>query len=152
MAVKQEKFNAYEMQVEFFSDTAMVGIVCPLPAYHFCWLLNRHFEMNFRCAPELTIPFCEDGVTSYFAVYQYLQPDSNNEYLLYKVKNEATYLLPRLKKGNWLNNIDYLLLLKTANPGKDATGFSTQLGKVNGIILTRPVDAGQIEHLENLLV
>ena len=39
--------NIAAMQEEFFSDTALIGIVSALPAYRFCWMLNQKFDMDF---------------------------------------------------------------------------------------------------------
>ncbi len=153
MAVKLEKFKVDEMEREFFSDSAMIGIICPHPAYHLSWLINNEMGMNFRCVPEMTLEYRSDDATiSYFAVYQYLMQDDNYEVLLYKVKNDTTFLFPRWKKGNWMNNIDYLFLLKTADPEKDAAELSAKLSKLSGISLSLTVDADHIKHLENLLV
>ena len=154
MSLKIAKFNAKEMEREFFSDSSMVGVVCSLPAYHLCWQLNNHLGAEFRCEPGMTIDLKENDVTSYFAVYQYLIPESTHECLLYKVKNGATFLLPRVKekKSNWLNNIDYLLLLKTADHVKDARDWAAQLSAFDFISFSAPVESGQFKHLENLLV
>ena len=150
-AIKFEKLKVDEMTEEFFSDSAMVGIVCALPAYHLCWLINKEYDMSFRCVPEMTLEFRNGDGISHFAVYQYMVPGDNHEYLLYKVKNDSTFLLPR-QKGSWLNNIDYLFLLKTANPEKDAGEFAAQLKNLEGISLSRPVESDLLRHIENLLV
>jgi len=47
--------NIAAMQEDFFSDATLIGIVSPVPAYYFCWMLNEHFDMNFSRDAELDI-------------------------------------------------------------------------------------------------
>lgn len=44
-----------ELVEEFFQDSRMIGIVAPLKAYHFCWLLNNELRIDFRTSGELEI-------------------------------------------------------------------------------------------------
>ena len=39
--------NTADMQEDFFADSALIGIVSPVPGYQFCWMLNEHFDMDF---------------------------------------------------------------------------------------------------------
>lgn len=152
MAQKPKKLNMSEMEKDFYSDTSMIGIVCPLPAYHFCWKLNDWFEINFECDPSLTLPYYENEITSYFSVFEYTLPNSGHTYLLYKVKNDDKTLIEGLKKNNWLNKIDYLWLLKTGEPKNDADKILKILNTLPFIRLSRIIENGQLNNLENFMV
>jgi hypothetical protein len=133
-------------QEGFFSDTAMVGIGSATPAYHFCWLLNRHFEIAFERDPDQNIPMVKKENQYNFPVYQYCFPNSGHKYLLYKLKNGNEPLVPEIR------HLDYLWLIQTASPTEDAVYISGELKKIDGVQMAQVLGPEQLKNLNNLLV
>src|SRR5690349_7150987 len=103
--------NTASMHEEFFSDAALIGIVSPVPAYQFCWLLNQYFDTDFvrDVAHDIEMQVTKDE-KRYFAVYQYAAPSNGARYILYKLKNERQALLPEAK------GLDYLWMVQSTCP------------------------------------
>ena len=138
--------NIDAMQHDFFDESAMIGIVTALPGYRLCWMINKHFDINFSRDPEQTIPFRKKGVEYFFPVYKYNLPNSSHQYLLYKLKHGAESLLPETK------NLDYVWLLKTGNPEEDARTIITELKNIADIQLAQILTPAQLKSINNLLV
>jgi hypothetical protein len=134
------------MQEDFFAETAMIGIVAALPAYHFCWLLNDHFDINFTREPEQNIYVQKKGIQYSFPTYQYNLPNSYHKYLLYKLKNGQELLLPETKQ------MDYLWLIQTANFDDDAKSIARELRNIASIQMAQLLGSEQLKSLNNLLV
>jgi|GEM_PF-843719 len=45
--MRGEKLNRKHTNELFFEDAAFVGIVAPVPASRFCWIVNQHFHTSF---------------------------------------------------------------------------------------------------------
>ena len=134
------------MQEDFFADSAMIGIVTAMPAYHFCWQLNRHFDINFLRDPDQNIPLQKKDNYYYFPIYQYNFPNSSHKYLLYKLKNGNESLLPETRQ------LDFLWLIQTANPEDDADQIAAELRNIPGVQLAQILIAEQLKSINNLLV
>lgn len=134
------------MQEDFFADTAMIGIVTAMPGYHFCWLLNNHFDINFVKDPEQNIVSKKKDNEYHFPVYQYDFPNSNHKYVLYKLKNGKESLLPET------GQMDYLWMIQTADPAEDVKILAEELRNIPDIQLARILDHDQLKSLGNLLV
>jgi hypothetical protein len=135
------------MQEDFIDGSALIGIVTAQPGYRFCWMLNKHFDINLVRDPEQDI--CvenKNGIKNYFPIYEYLIPNSQQKYLLYKLKDGAACLLPETK------NIDYLWLVQTARPEEDAKGIVKELLNFPEIQLAKILDPSQLKTLSNLLI
>ena len=134
------------MQDDFFADTAMIGIGTAQQGYRFCWILNRHFDINFIRDPEQNICVQKKDTKYYFPIYQYILPNSNHKYLLYKLKNGNESLLPETRQ------LDYLWLIQTASPTDDARQIASELRNIPDVQLAQILDPEQLKNLINLLV
>ncbi len=134
------------MQEDFFAEAAMIGIVTALPGYHLCWVLNKHFDIDFVREPEQDIPLQKKGNRYNYPIYQYNLPNSAYKYLLYKLKDGKEPLLPETKE------LDYLWLIQTANPGYDAENIASELKNIADIQLAQILAPEQLKSLSNLLV
>ncbi len=134
------------MQEEFYADSAMIGIVTAMPAYRLCWLLNNHFDLDFIRDPEQNISLKKKDVLYHLPIYQYELPNSSHKYLLYKLKIGKESLLPETR------NLDYIWLIKTANPENDAFDIAARLKKIPDIQLAQILAHDQLKSLNNLLV
>ncbi len=134
------------MQEDFFAGSAMIGIVSAAPGYHLCWLLNKHFDIEFSRDPEQTISSRKKDNQFDFPIYQYTFPNSSYQYLLYKLKNGAESLLPETRQ------LDYLWLVQTASPDEDAAEIAAELRELPDIQLAQILSTDQLKSLNNLLV
>jgi hypothetical protein len=135
------------MQDDFFGDAAMIGIVSAQPGYRFCWMLNRHFDIDFKNYPEQNISLKRKENTFHFPTYQYDIDNCEHKYLLYKLKNGSETLIQETKQ------LDYLLLIQTADPDHDAHILLKELRNIPDVQLAQMLEADQIKKsLSNLLV
>lgn len=139
--------NTALMQEDFFSDAALIGIVSPVPAYQFCWMLNQHFDMDFVRDAEHDICVQNKGTEQhYFAVYQYAAPLNGPKYVLYKLKNNKQNLLPEAK------GLDYLWMVQSSCPGNHAEQLTGLLRTMPQVQMAQMIAPSQLKNLNNLLV
>jgi hypothetical protein len=134
------------MQEDFFSDTAMIGMVTAMPGYRLCWMLNQHFNINFARDPGQNIMLKKKDNEYCFPTYQYGLPNSSYKYVLYKLKNGSETLLPETKQ------LDYLWLIQTATPEEDALYLARELRNIADIQLAQILASDQLKSVMNLLV
>ncbi len=135
----------------FFEDAAMIGIASAQPGYRFCWMLNKHLDIEFFRDPEQDLSMKkkdkQKNETDYrFPVYQYNLPNSDHKYFLYKLKDGAESLLPETK------HIDYLLLVHTANSDADAILIANELRNIPDVQLAQILLPDQLKNMNNLLL
>ncbi len=135
------------MEEDFFSDSALIGIVSALPAYKLCWKLNMKLDINFVREPELDILLQKtQAIQHYFPIYQYALPLSGSRHLLYKLKSEKEALLPEVKQ------LDYLWLIQSHEAEHEAHIAAQQLRDIADIQLAQILDLEKLKNLSNLLV
>jgi len=135
------------MQEDFFTDAALIGIVSPMPAYRFCWMLNQRFDMDFIRDTEQDICL-QSGKKDqhYFPVYQYASPLNGPKYILYKLKVDKQDLLPEAK------GLDYLWMVQSTNPDEHAAHITGLLRTMPDVQLAQLIDPSKLKHLDHLLV
>lgn len=146
MSVKMT-LDVAAMQEEFFSDTALVGIVSVLPVYRFCWMINQKFNMNFvrDAESEICIQDTQKS-THYFPVYKYCAPLNGNKYLIYKLKHDKESLLPEVKQ------LDYLWMIQSNTPEQDAAEIAGLLKNIPDIQLAQLIAIDKLKNLGHLIV
>lgn len=139
--------NVAMMQENFFSDTALIGIVSSLPAYRFCWLLNQKFNLDFIRDSESDI-FLEDTESRrhFFSIYKYSAPLNGDKYLIYKLKHEKEALLPEVKQ------LDYLWMIQSHAPEKEAAAITEYLRDIQDIQLAQVIMPEKLKNLNALIV
>ena len=139
--------NVAAMQEEFFSDTALIGIVSALPAYRFCWMLNEKFDMNFVRDAESDICIQDNQKQEhYFSIYKYCTPLNGNKYLIYKLKHDKESLLPEVKQ------LDYLWMIQSNSPEQDATQIANYLRDIADVQLAQVIMPDKLKNLSHLIV
>ncbi len=133
------------MQEDFFADTAMIGISTAAQGYRLCWLLNRHFDINFERDPDQNLSSRKKEKEYYFPIYHCPFPNSNHKYSLYKLKNGTETLLPEAKQ------LDYVWMVQTANPELDAMDIVRELRNIPEVQLATVLASDQLKNLNNLL-
>jgi hypothetical protein len=135
------------MQEDFFADAALIGIVSPVPAYQFCWMLNQHFDMDFVRDAEHDICLQSNkDAQHYFAVYQYAAPLNGPKYILYKLKCEKQNLLPEAK------GLDFLWMVQSSCPDNHAEQLMGMLRTLPQVQLAHMIAPDKLKNLNHLLV
>jgi len=139
--------NVAAMQEEFFSDTALIGIVSALPAYRFCWMMNEKFDMNFVRDAESDICIHDaQKQEHYFSIYKYCAPLNGNKYLIYKLKHDKESLLPEVKQ------LDYLWMIQSNTPEHDAGEITNYLRDIPDVQLAQVIMPDRLKNLSHLIV
>ena len=140
--------NMAAMQEDFFSDAALIGIAAPVPAYHFCWVLNQHFDVQFVREPELDISLQsgKEQMQHHFGIYQYCAPLNGERYLLYNLKKDKQSLLPETK------GLDYLWMVQSSSCETQAVQISNLLRTLPQVQMAQVLDTSRLRSLNNLLV
>jgi hypothetical protein len=95
-----------KMAEEFFENSRLLGIMAPVNDYHFCWLLNRSMELDFRVNSDIEIQLTKKKRNYFFTLYEYHEPVSALEHYIYNNRYDGEYLLPEFR------HFDFLWLMK----------------------------------------
>lgn len=135
------------MQEEFFSDTALLGIVSALPGYRFCWLLNEKFDLNFVRHADSDVRIVDAQKRElFFPLYKYRAPLNGNRYRIYKLKHEKESLLPEVRQ------LDYLWTIQGNTPRQDAAEITALLRHIPEVQLAQPILPDRLKNLAHLIV
>lgn len=135
------------VQEEFFSDTAMIGIGCPLQGHEFCWTINRRLDFNFVREPENDVEYkpAKDHA-HFFSLYKYEEPLSTCMHLLYKLRSDKKSLLPEIKQ------LDYLWLIKDRMADALCGEITAELRDIPQIQLAQSIDPERLRNINHLLL
>jgi hypothetical protein len=134
-----------KMSDHFFEDTRILGIVCTLKNYHFCWHIEKSLQIDFQTAPDLQIGMEKNRRSYSFTVYEFLHPISAKEHFLYSNKHEGEFLLPELQ------HLDFIWLVRDSF--QDELYFhqlQQQLRSIPGVQLVTEVAHEKIKSKDNL--
>lgn len=148
MANKQIlKLDMGAVQDGFFSDTAMIGIVCSLPAHKFCWTINNLLDFEFVRDPDSDVEYAPSKEEKhFFSMYQYCESVSSCEHLLYKLKSHKKSLLPEIKQ------LDYLWLIKSQDAELQCEIIADQLKSLPDVQLAQIIAPERLKNLNHLLL
>jgi len=176
VAMANNVLDVGEMRDSFFAESALIGVSAAIPAYRFCWLVNKILDMCFENVPENLIEMNEtrsgketfkqggrqlqvsmfdstpepdnDKTDKYFfSTFLHKVPNSSHSHLLYQLKSGKKTLLPEAK------HLDYLWLVQTAEPEHDAHIIMERLRVIPTFQLVQAIDSDLVKKsLANLLV
>ncbi len=104
---KQKKLildQAY-LEEEFFENSLMLGLVCPLASYKFIWQLQTFLQFDFQRNHDFDV----EVKGCHFPIFYLQEIDKMIEHFIFANRRQGVYLVPELK------NIDYIWLLKGNN-------------------------------------
>lgn len=148
------------IESEFFSDTVLWAVGSQgLPDYHFGWLLNQHFGLNFYRKPELDIPIVptprrqvpaaglfesnsNPAELAYFAVFLHQIPFTEaHAYLYHNIYGEQR-LIPEMR------HVDYFFLL----PDHPDCGWIQDLTTLPKVSWAKQLDWIKIKSKQNFIL
>lgn len=134
------------MEENFFSDTALIGIVSSLSSHRFCGAINKKIDTAFSRKTTSDPLIVKGGLEYYFDFYEYPLPLNGGRYAIYKLKSGKEVLLPEVKQ------LDYLWLIECAGPEEEAERIMTLLRQLPEVQLAQIIPADKLKHSSYLLV
>lgn len=134
------------MEESFFSDTALIGIVCALSPHRFCQQLNRKMDLDFVRRPESDPMIKVGGEPYYFHFFEYCLPLNGGRYAIYRLKSDKQVLLPEVKQ------LDYLWMIECGAPESQAATIMQLLRNLPDIQLAQTIPADRLKNSSHLLV
>lgn len=135
------------MHDSFFTDTALIGIVCALPSYRFCGMMNEYFDLKLRRDGEFDICLkTAQNISHYFALYRYDAPMNSNKFSVYRLKSNKQALLPELKQ------LDFLFMIQGPDADADAEKYIRAMRALNDVQLAQFIQPDKLKNVDYLLV
>jgi hypothetical protein len=136
-----------KLQLKEESEMALIAIVSSESDYRLCWAINR--ELNFGFKKEDDIRLIKNKKTKdtmEFAIYTFEQVEKYMTYHLVANRTFNTYLVPELKK------VDYLLMIKGDVAEEEVAELVKRLLVINLVITAYKVDYNTLKSKTNLML
>lgn len=150
MAAKKQILQLTLLAEDFFDGASLIGIASPLAPSRFCAVLNRAFDLDLRREPEQDLYMQapgQDELKRYFPVFQERLETEAVEITLYRLKGAGgEMLLPEIP------HLDYMWLLRSNTPEKDAEGYTALLRQLPGVQMAQVIGVEQLRNAANLVL
>ncbi|MEY3153355.1 MAG: hypothetical protein RLZZ333_1952 [Bacteroidota bacterium] len=139
------KLDDERMSDDFFEDTRILGIACPLKNYQFCWHVEKTLNIPFATSLDLQIGMEKNKRSYSFTVYVFIHPITSKEHFLYSNKHEGEFLLPELQ------HLDFIWLIRDPyNDLVELNDLMQRLRTIPGVQLVTEVPHEKIKSRDNL--
>lgn len=139
------KLDDERMSDDFFEDTKILGIACPLKNYQFCWHIERTLNIPFATSADLQIGMEKNKRSYSFTVYEFIHPISSKEHFLYSNKHQGEFLLPELQ------HLDFIWLIRDPyNEVEEFNELQQRLRSIPGVQMVTEVPHEKIKSRDNL--
>jgi hypothetical protein len=139
------KLDDERMSDDFFEDTRILGIACPLKNYQFCWHVEKTLNIPFATSLDLQIGMEKNKRSYSFTVYEFIHPITSKEHFLYSNKHEGEFLLPELQ------HLDFIWLIRDPyNYLVELNDLMQRLRTIPGVQLVTEVPHEKIKSRDNL--
>jgi hypothetical protein len=132
---------------EFFEDSCLMGIMAPVPDYHFCNLLKEQLGLTFKNDLSSEIQLKRKNRNYFFSVFRFNEVNSPIEHVLYNNRHDGRYLLPECR------HIDYVWMIH----GQQSADAPVQelmhvLRSLKEVLLLAELSADKVKHKKNLIL
>ena len=128
------------VNINFFANTRLLGIIAPLKNYYFCWQLNNMLGVQFRLNNDLEMKARRKNRNYFYNVYEWGEPGSFLSHYLYHNQNDGEYLLSEFK------NMDYIWLMKGDMVEKERLAwFIKSIKNIEGVQLVTELSSDKIK-------
>ena len=135
----------YILDEEYDYDFSLIGISCHEKDYRICWGLNKHLKISLsKDEKDLEVMLKNTDWQSKHSLYNYIHPDSENEFHLLTNRSSIGYLLPEQAHA------DYLLMI-TENEPIDLDGILQKVREIPFVLTAFNINVMQLKSKENLL-
>ena len=139
--------NIDGIEDDFFTGSRILGIMCQLKNYRFCWVVNVHLNFDFRLNADHEVQLRKKGRNYFFQVYQFYETGNEWQHYIYENQFEGEYLLPEFK------HFDFLWLLQAVIiPDDYFRSLQQSLKEMNEIQLIAELIPEKIKHKANLIL
>ena len=106
------KLDIDGLEDDFFAGSRMLGLMCQLKNYRFCWLLNARLRFDFRLSTDHEVQLKKKGRNYFFQVYGFYETGNELQHYVYQNQFEGEYLLPEFKHFDFRLSTDHEVQLK----------------------------------------
>jgi hypothetical protein len=141
------KLDIDGIEDDFFAGSRILGLMCQLKNYRFCWLLNARLRFDFRLSTDHEVQLKKKGRNYFFQVYGFYETGNELQHYVYQNRFEGEYLLPEFK------HFDFLWLIQaTIIPDDYFRDLQQNLKEINEIQLIAELTQEKIKHKANLIL
>ena len=141
------KLDIDGLEDDFFAGSRMLGLMCQLKNYRFCWMLNARLHFDFRLSTDHEVQLKKKGRHYFFQVYQFYETGNELQHFIYQNQFEGEYLLPEFK------HFDFLWLMQaTIIPEDYFRNLQQSIKEINEIQLITELVQEKIKHKANLIL
>ena len=139
--------NIDGIEDDFFTGSRILGIMCQLKNYRFCWMINAYLNFDFRLNADHEVQLRKKGRNYFFQVYQFYETGNEWQHYIYQNQFEGEYLLPEFK------HFDFLWLVNaTVISEGDFISLQQNLKEINEVQLVTELMQEKIKHKANLIL
>lgn len=133
----------FELDIEFEYDFLLFGILSSEKAYRLAWYINHQHPYNFERTEDYAITLGTKNCS--FTRFDFTYEENHTLYTLMANKDEGSFLLPELRK------FDYLLLVSGALEFFDEQRLRRDLSAFPPVQLVYAVDVNTLKSKQNLV-
>jgi hypothetical protein len=131
------------LEEEFFEDVKLIGIVCPIEAYHFIWIINQMTNYNFIRNHSAEVQVND----VFYPVYSFQEDDKFLEHYIFSNRSKTNYLL------NDMKNIDFIFMSKgNIFHQEDVKQQNEILKQIHGVVYTFDLDSSRLNQRQHLIL
>ena len=141
------KLDIDGIEDDFFTGSRILGVMCQLKNYRFCWMINAYLNFDFRLNADHEVQLRKKGRNYFFQVYQFYETGNEWQHYIYQNQFEGEYLLPEFK------HFDFLWLMQaTIIPEDYFRNLQQSIKEINEIQLITELVQEKIKHKANLIL
>lgn len=133
-----------DFDIEDHIDFDLIGIICAYKDYRLCFEINQILGIELVKTNDLEIKLEKNGSTGIFSLYQYLNTDDEQYYLITN-KGNISFFIPEQK------HVDYFMMIKNKSSLTDLDDIIKQLKTVSMINSVFVVDAQKLKSADHFL-
>ena len=133
-----------DFDIEDHIDFELIGIICAHKDFRLCYEINNLLGIELRKTNDLEIKLEKKGSSGTFSLYQYINADDEQIYLVAN-KGNHTLFIPEQK------HIDYFIMIRNRSPFTKIPELITKLKTINLINSVLPIEAVKLKSAVHFL-
>lgn len=130
---------------DFFEGTRILGIASTLKNYQFCWHVEKSMPIDFHTYADLQIAMEKNKRSYSFTVYEFKDPITHADHVLYSNKHDGEFLLPELQ------HLDFIWLIRDGfYHEEEFSDFQQKIRRLPGVQLITEIQIDKIKSRDNL--
>ena len=133
-----------EFDVDDHIDFDLIGIICAYKDYRLCFEINLKLGIDLKKAKDLEIVLEKKGSSGIFSIYQFLNADDEQYYLICN-KGNHSWFIPEQK------HVDYFMMIRNRTSFTKTTDLIQMLKDIRMINSVFEVEAPQLKSVDHFL-